>query len=91
MFNPIEHIWGIAKNYYNRHVGRDGSTEIDCMNMWKESLRTATPDVWKNSIRHTESEILKWYEREHVLDRLNIQPIIIEVNEASDSSDWDDD
>lgn len=91
MFNPIEHIWGIAKNYYNRHNGRDGSTEIACLNMWKESLDTVTPEMWKNSVRHTEEEIRKWYEREHVLDRLNVQPIIINLDSDSSDSESDSD
>ena len=89
MFNPIEHIRWIAKNHYNRHNGQDGSTEIACLNMWKKLLDTVTPEVWKNSVKHTEEEIRKWYERVHVVDRLNVQPIIIDLD--SDSSDFESD
>lgn len=92
MFNPIEHIWGIAKSYYNRHIGRDGKTEMHCLNMWRESLATVTPEMWNNSVGHTETEIRKWYDREYVFDRLNTtQPIIINLGIDSDSSDFDDD
>jgi transposase len=90
IFNPIELIWGIAKNYYNRHIGRDGNTEKDCLDMWREALQTVTPEMWKNSIRHTEDEIVKWYEREKVMDRQEVLPLIINVDDySSESSDYD--
>lgn len=82
-------IWGIAKQYYNRNIGRDGKTQTDCLNMWSEALRTITPQIWANSIRHTEKEILKWYDREHIMDRIEIDPIIISPNR--DDSDWSTD
>lgn len=88
MFNPIELIWGISKTYYNRHIGRDGKTEENCLNMWHEALQNIKPEMWENSIRHTENEIGKWYERERLFDRQDILPIIINIeNEDSDSSD----
>lgn len=34
-------------------------TETDRLNMRKELLGTVTPDIWKNPVRHTESEGLK--------------------------------
>lgn len=89
IFNPIELIWGIAKNYYNRHIGRDGNTENECINMWHEALQMVTPDMWENSIRHTEEEIGKWYERERIFDRQEINPLIINVD-SDDSADTDD-
>ncbi|XP_031339075.1 uncharacterized protein LOC116167722 [Photinus pyralis] len=72
IFNPIELIWGITKTYYNKHIGRDGKTEADCLNMWQEAVNVVTPDMWKNSIKHTEGEIMKWYEREKMLDMQDI-------------------
>jgi len=88
IFNPIELVWGIAKNYYNKNIGRDGRTEKDALNMWSEAISFVTPDIWENCVKHTEREILKWYEREHVFDRQEILPIIINVND-DDSSDED--
>lgn len=88
VFNPIEHVWGLTKNYYNRHIGRDGTTETSCLNMWDEALTTVTPEVWKNCIRHTEDEISKWYERENLFDREEILPIII-TDDGDDDSDSD--
>ncbi|CAH1993256.1 unnamed protein product [Acanthoscelides obtectus] len=87
IFNPIELTWGIAKGYYKRHIGRDGNSEKDCLDMWNEALQTVTPDMWKNSVRHTEQEIFKWYERERIFDRPDIEPLIInfESDEDSDS------
>lgn len=62
------------------HIGRDGRSIDNSLNMWKEALTTVTPAVWKNSIRHTEEEIMKWYNREQVMDREEIQPLIICVD-----------
>ncbi|XP_072389644.1 uncharacterized protein [Diabrotica undecimpunctata] len=59
LFNPIELIWSIAKNYYNRHIGRDGKSANNYLNMWHDTLYMITPDMWKNSINHTEREIFK--------------------------------
>ncbi|KAF2905486.1 hypothetical protein ILUMI_00691 [Ignelater luminosus] len=56
IFNPIELIWEITKNYYNRHIGRDGGG-IELLNMSQEALQTATAEVWQNAITHTEDEI----------------------------------
>ncbi|CAG9833274.1 unnamed protein product [Diabrotica balteata] len=89
IFNPIELIWGISKQYYNRHIGRDGNTEQDCLNMWSEALEKITSQTWKNAIQHCEKEIKKWYERERILDRLEVDPIIINTDNQ-DSDDIDD-
>ncbi|ENN77744.1 hypothetical protein D910_05429 [Dendroctonus ponderosae] len=88
VFNPIEHVWGLTKNYYNKHIGRDGTTATSCLNMWDEALTTVTPEIWKNCIRHTEDEIPKWYAREHLFDRQEILPIVINVDD-DDDSDFD--
>lgn len=90
IFNPIELIWGVAKNYYNQHVGRDGNTINNCLDMWKEALSTVTPLVWMNSIRHTEQEIEKWWNREQVFDRLEINNLIIDLNSDSDTESFSD-
>lgn len=91
VFNPIELVWGITKNYYNRHMGRDGNTQDACLKMWQEALETVTPEMWKNSIRHTEDIINDWYNREQVMDRDEVLPLIINVDgDSSDSSDFSD-
>ncbi|XP_072402028.1 uncharacterized protein [Diabrotica undecimpunctata] len=86
IFNAIELIWGTAKTYYNKHVGRYGYKECDALNMWKEALQTITPQKWQNSIRHTEDIIKQWYQRERIIDRQEILPIRININGDSDSS-----
>lgn len=91
IFNSIELIWGIAKNYYNRHTGRDGNSANNCLNMWHEALHMITPDMWKNSIQHTEREIFKWYERERIFDRPEISPIVINFNSEESDTDVESD
>ncbi|KAH1025043.1 hypothetical protein HUJ05_009852 [Dendroctonus ponderosae] len=53
--------------------------------MWDEALTTVTPEIWKNCIRHTEDEIPKWYAREHLFDRQEILPIVINVDDDDDT------
>ncbi|KAJ8914157.1 hypothetical protein NQ315_016236, partial [Exocentrus adspersus] len=91
IFNPIEHIWGIAKTYYNKHIGRDGYGVENTLKMWQEALDTITPQVWSNTIRHTEKEIQKWWNREAAFDREDTGPLIINVADGdSDAINMDD-
>lgn len=87
IFNAIENIWGITKNFYNKNIGRDGFDIEKSINMWEEALSKITPDVWAATVRHTNEEILRWWEREKFLDTSDIAPVIINPNEdSSDSS-----
>lgn len=56
--------------------------------MWREALETVTPAIWKNSIKHSENEVVKWYNREHILDQQETLPLIINTEDGS-SSDSD--
>ena len=75
IFNPIEKTWGIAKTYYNRHICRYGKTAEKCLNMWHESLQQVTPETWNKRIKHTEKEIVMWYECEKLLDIGDVVPL----------------
>lgn len=59
--------------------------------MWNEALHMITPDMWKNSIQHTEREIFKWYERERIFDRPEISPIVINFNSEESDTDVESD
>lgn len=87
IFNAIENIWGISKNYYNKHIGRDGYGDNQTLNMWAEALNTVSPTVWKNTVNHTVEEIKKWYDREILFDQDDIEPMIIDVNDEDDSDE----
>lgn len=87
IFNPIELIWGLTKTYYNKHIGRDGYGTIKALEMWDEALNTITPEIWANSVRHTENKIKQWWEREILFDQNDIEPIIINLDDNSDSED----
>lgn len=89
IFNAIEMVWGITKTYYNTHIGRDGYSQENCLDMWRESLGTVTPDIWANCIRHTEKIIDEWFEKEIIMDQLDLSPIIINVNESDSESSSD--
>ncbi|KAL3286509.1 hypothetical protein HHI36_001014 [Cryptolaemus montrouzieri] len=57
IFNPIENIWGITKNYYRDHVGREGSSDELSLSVWKKAVQKMTPEVWSKTIEHTQKEI----------------------------------
>lgn len=83
--NAIELIWGEAKKYYNKNIGRDGYGDEQVLNMWNEALSKCDSNIWKNCCQHTENLTKKWYERE--VQAENIDPLIICINEdSSDSS-----
>jgi transposase len=44
-FNPFEMVWGICKNYYDSHIGRDGYGDADehVKAMWLESFVYCNP------------------------------------------------
>ncbi|KAJ3665882.1 hypothetical protein Zmor_001347 [Zophobas morio] len=86
VFNPIENIWGIAKNYYSKHIGREGYGHKNAVEMWKEALAHVTPTMWKNTVDYTNKIIQQWWERELLFDREEIAPLIIDINEDSDYS-----
>lgn len=88
-FNAIELIWAHAKSYYNKHIGRDGYGDEKVLNMWEEALGQCTAEVWENCVRHTEKLITKWYERERFLTDIEVEPLIINDNEVSDSESDD--
>lgn len=59
IFNPIENVWGISKNYYNKNIGRDGNGMVKAVDMWEEALGTVSSETWKKCIEHTDKEIQK--------------------------------
>ncbi|XP_050507999.1 uncharacterized protein LOC126892920 [Diabrotica virgifera virgifera] len=85
-FNPIEYIWGIAKQYYDNHIGPNGYTDEAVWETWREALSIATPEVWRNCIYKCEKLIEDWWIRENKINE--ISPIIITIN--GDDSDDDD-
>lgn len=84
-FNPIELVWGICKNYYDRHIGRNGYSDEAVREMWNEALEKVTPEIWQNCIKKTETIISQWWEREQHINE--ISPIIINPDEDSDSDE----
>lgn len=94
IFNPIEKIWGIAKQYYNKHVGSDGSGMVKCLEMWQKALDVVTPQMWENTVEDTNKIIVEWWNREIGFDREDVAPLIINLGppgESSDEDDYDDD
>lgn len=87
IFNPIEKIWGIAKQHYNKHIGEEGYGKEKCLEMWKGALDKVTPKMWENTVEDTNKIILNWWQREVRFDSEDIQPIIIQLNADSDDDD----
>ncbi|XP_050508967.1 uncharacterized protein LOC126886159 [Diabrotica virgifera virgifera] len=85
-FNPIEYIWGTAKQYYDNHIGPNGYTDEAVWETWREALSIATPEVWRICIYKCEKLIEDWWIRKNKINE--IIPIIITIN--NDDSDGDD-
>lgn len=64
-YNPIELVWGLAKRYYDKHVGRDNDyTEKMARIIWNEALAQITPEVWEKCCKKIEKRIREDYQRE---------------------------
>jgi transposase len=90
-YNPIEMVWGICKQYYDRHIGEVGYGEQQIHDMWQKALEQITPEIWANCVKHTEAIIEKDWQREVHFD---VEPLIINVNESSEDEDdelWNQD
>uniref|UniRef100_A0A6P7GD80 Uncharacterized protein LOC114340802 n=1 Tax=Diabrotica virgifera virgifera TaxID=50390 RepID=A0A6P7GD80_DIAVI len=87
-FNPIEYIWGIAKQYYDNHIGPNGYTDEAVWETFSigEAFSIATPEVWRNCISKCEKLIEDWWIRENKINE--ISPIIITIN-GDDSDGYD--
>lgn len=86
-FNAIELVWGHCKPFYDKHIGQSGYGHEAVLNTWNQALNSVTPKNWLNCITHTEKLIAEYWEREQLLDN-EISPIIINLNDSSDSSEY---
>jgi hypothetical protein len=55
--------------------------------MWEEALNRITPATWANTVRHTETLVREWYERELLFDRDEVAPLIIQVLQEKSRDD----
>ena len=83
-YNPIELIWGIAKNYYDKHTSKT-TDEASVLNLWKESLHQIKEETWRKSINHTEKIIAENYQTEQVIDE--VRPLIVRPDHYSSSNE----
>ncbi|XP_050508988.1 uncharacterized protein LOC126886178 [Diabrotica virgifera virgifera] len=84
-YNAIELVWGIAKNFYDKHASKT-TDDASVLSLWKESLEQIKAVQWQNCIRHTEDIIVKSFQTERVIDE--VRPLIIRIdNSDSDDSD----
>lgn len=82
-FNAIELVWGICKNYYDKHACQT-TNEESILNLWSEALKQTGPETWSKCIDHVEQLIQDTFESEQVIDE--IRPIIITSDSDSDNS-----
>jgi transposase len=79
-FNLIELVWGICKQYYDSHIGRDRYGDGNIKSMWLEALSTVTLEVWNISVEHTANEIIKRWRKEKIIDAQEVEPLRLSVN-----------
>jgi transposase len=85
-YNPIELVWGISKQYYDRHIGEHGRGDETVKKVWGDALAEATPAVWASCVNHTEKLIQDDWAKMVTYDE-NESRIIIDL--AEDSNDED--
>ncbi|KAL1502882.1 hypothetical protein ABEB36_007960 [Hypothenemus hampei] len=66
-------------------IPKNGYSDGEVIRMWEEALEQCSVEVWENCVRHTEKIIEDWYIREQALVNIEIEPIIINADENSDS------
>ncbi|KAF2901658.1 hypothetical protein ILUMI_04523 [Ignelater luminosus] len=88
-FNSNEIVWGIAKIYFNKHIGRDDGGMAKAVAMWKEALEQITPATWQNCIIHIEKIIKEWWEKEILFDREDVMPLITNLSDDFSSNEDD--
>lgn len=84
-FNPIELVWGICKEYYDKHIGKDGFSDEAVLAMWNEALSQVSSSIWSNCVNHTNKLILETYDRE--VHTKEVMPLIISVNSNDEDSE----
>uniref|UniRef100_A0A6P7GVH4 Uncharacterized protein LOC114341267 n=1 Tax=Diabrotica virgifera virgifera TaxID=50390 RepID=A0A6P7GVH4_DIAVI len=84
-YNAIELVWGLAKNFYNKHASKT-TDDASVLSLWKESLEQIKAVQWHNCIRHTEDIIVQSFQTELVIDE--VRPLIIRIDN-SNSDDCD--
>jgi hypothetical protein len=58
------------------------------LDMWKEALQHITPEMWKNSVRHTEHKSKEcWHREQHLEDQ--VEALIFAVNTGESLNEFD--
>ncbi|XP_050500717.1 uncharacterized protein LOC126880714 [Diabrotica virgifera virgifera] len=84
--NPIELIWAQMKGYVAR---KNTSYKIQAVReLLYESLEHITEQNWRDALRHVMEEEQKKWDLDNIIDAtVEIQPIIINLQDDSDSED----
>lgn len=89
IYNPIELVWGLAKRYDDKHIGRNGIWTKDMAALiWNEALDFVTPTIWNNICEKIETRIKNDYERVYNND---ISPDLVDCSDDEESSENDSD
>lgn len=85
-FNAIEMVWSQAKRFYDKEVLRNR----DVLRTWERALESVTADQWANYVKHTDTVIKAAWEINKKVSP-NVQPLIINVGEEDDDTDFFED
>lgn len=89
-YNPIEMVWGFAKNYYNKNINLQPPSKDKVANLWKEALSKFTGEMWHKSIQHCEKLIKDdWVKYMGHCSVDDIPPIIISLAESDTESEFE--
>ena len=91
-YNPIEMAWGFCKNYYNKRINSQLSSNDKVKNLWLEALSNCTSDMWQNFCKHCEKLISEdWVKYMGNISFENIPPFIISLEESESESGIEND
>jgi len=84
IFNPIEHIWGIAKHIVRKH-NANPTANSQIVDMVRDVMNNITAETWSNCVEH-----VKKVEKEYLAGNMEvIHPVVVSSEDLLDSSDCD--
>jgi hypothetical protein len=75
-------------------LGTLNNNNVLDLDMWKEALQQITPEMWKNSVRHTRHTEQKskecWHREQHLEDQVEALIFVANTSESLNEFDLED-
>lgn len=84
-YSPIEMVWSQCKRWYDHEILKTNGTEEEVIRIWNKALEQVTQEQWQHYVEHCEKIIKNDWEIEKHIAVTDMEPIIINTGEDSDS------